>query len=421
MVGMAGDLRREEPDAAPLGDCPLTTFLTRTAAQNPDGIAISDQPDRAAWCGRPSRRMNYVDTVEAVSRLSFFFRSLGLPAGARVGVCLPGGSEACLTLLALESAGLTPCCLDVLTGAAELAAAIEAADIRAVVTQASVCGEPLADRLSIVAAGFFRLRFLLAFGPDVPDGVIDLDAVMSSSGAHLPRASRSGERTERAGFISFAKRGREMAPVFRAFTSLVAAALPAVAAMDAAPGDRVVSCLALDDLKGVATGLVAALVAGASFECHGLFAASTLSDVLRRGGAVHLVVPGWSEPAFASPSISGRLRSITYVHEAPLRFGPGLPSLARTVDVMAFGETALLAGERGPDGRLAISLERRGGSNPVFDLTAVSIEPSGAILVQGPGTAAETGSSRDGQTTGDGWIRSGCSVTIYGGELAGIA
>lgn len=423
MEAAAARYREDAPSfasPAPLGDCPLTSLLTRSAAQDPDGLALRDQSDRETWSGRSSCRMSYVEALDAVGRLAFFLQSLGLPPGARVGISLPGGSEACLALLAVESAGLTPCCVDILTGAGDLAAAIEAADMRVIITQSRVCGEPLAERLAKVAAGLFRVRLLLAFGPDVPDGAVDLDEVLASSGSHLRRPTPSLDPSDTAGFITFARSGGETVPVLRPLTSLVAAALPAVAAMDVGSGDRLVSCVAGDDLKGVATGWVAALVAGASFEPHGLFSAAALTESLRRGSPAHLVAPGWAEPALASPSITGRLRSVTYLHEAPLRFGPGLPSLAPIVDVLALGETALLVTPRGLDGRLSIRLDGREATGAIGRLLQVAVDPSGDIFVQGPSAASPRRNRCPGPAP-DGWIPTGRAVTTSGGLISGIA
>jgi non-ribosomal peptide synthetase component E (peptide arylation enzyme) len=87
----------------------LSGLLAATADRHADRMAFQDQADRDEWSGRPRIAWTYPFAYDIIRRLSLFFAGLGLPARAPVGVCLPNGSEACLTLLALEQAGLTPC------------------------------------------------------------------------------------------------------------------------------------------------------------------------------------------------------------------------------------------------------------------------------------------------------------------------
>lgn len=410
------------PLAAALGSCPLTSFLMRAAALNPDGPALQDQPGREGWSGRQSSRRTYVEAVDAVGRLSSYLAGLGLPAGARVGICLPNGSEACLSLLAIESAGLTPCLLDLTAGASDTSRAIEAADIRAIVTQAKAGSERPAQKLCYVAAGFFRLRFLMAFGPDVPDGVIDLDAIMAGAGI-LARPRHVATGVDESGLVTFARRRGEITPVFRPSAALIAAALPVLAATGIRPGARVLSCLAGDDLKGLSTGLVPALVAGASFEPHGMFDSRLLRQALRERAGTHLVLPGWTERAFATARIEGDLESVTFVHDAPMRFGDGLPSGLTTVDVLAFGETAIVARARDGGGRFAIDLRSSENVGLASDLLDLGFAEDGEILFRGPAATTHAWASESdavAESAPSGWIPSGFIADRNAGGVSGL-
>jgi mycobactin salicyl-AMP ligase len=143
----------------------LARLLAESARLEPDRPAFRDGAGRQAWCGRPSFELNCEIGAEAVGRLASYLGSLGLEPAARVGVCLPNGSEAAMSILAIGEAGLTPTLLDVTATAGELSNAIEVADVRAIITQARLGTDRLAEKLCFVAAGFFRLRFLFAFGP----------------------------------------------------------------------------------------------------------------------------------------------------------------------------------------------------------------------------------------------------------------
>ena len=129
--------RAEQPQVAEYGSTgTLSQLLARSAQVEPERVAVRDGPGRETWCGRPSFELNCEIGAEAVHRLAAYLGSLGLEPAARVGICLPNGSEAAMSILAVGEAGLTPCLLDVTAAANELSSAIEAADIRAVITQA---------------------------------------------------------------------------------------------------------------------------------------------------------------------------------------------------------------------------------------------------------------------------------------------
>src|SRR5215218_3092364 len=102
----------------------------------------------------------------------------------------------------------------------------------------------------------------------------------------------------------------------------------------------------------IAAGLAAALLSGATLECHGLFDAAGLGQALDNDVPTHLVAPGWLEPAIAAAGLSSRLASTVLVHAAPIRFRATMPLRANVVDVIAFDELALMARARDAAGRL---------------------------------------------------------------------
>ena len=393
------------PDAIPLHR-PLriapqvssfTSWLAKTARESPARVVLRDAPGRDRWCGRPAASLGAADAMTRVAKLASHFRNLRLPARARVGIFLPGGSEACLAFLAVEEAELTPCLLDVGADPTWLAAAIDAADIRAVVTQTRIGDERPANRISLIAAGFFRLRFLLAFGPDVPDGVLDLDAVLAAETGSPTLGSPPS--AEEAGLVTFATDGAGAAfPVFRTRSSAVAACAVVLAAARVRAGDRVVSLLAPDDLAGFVTGLGSALLSGASFEPHPAFDLASLAGVGQNGGTSHLVAPGWMEDALAASGIAEGHRSTLLVRKAPTRLPDRTTLSGQVTDVLSIGETALLAGARQPDGGFGIGFEP--GSGPTSELLEAMVDDDDRLYVRGVAAAGGVGPGKDWVETG---------------------
>jgi len=165
-------------------------------------------------------------------------------------VCLPNGSEAALTILGIEQAGCRQCLLPVAWSEKELEQALEAAGLQAVVTQSTIGEERPADLFCAIAARTFNLRFLCAYGPDVPDGVIDLDRIILSEAEAREAAPEADGADDDPGLITFGMRAGPGGPLHRTGSSLVAAAVAFLVSAQIEPGDRIISLLAPDDLRG---------------------------------------------------------------------------------------------------------------------------------------------------------------------------
>jgi acyl-CoA synthetase (AMP-forming)/AMP-acid ligase II len=397
----------------------LSRLLAEAARLHPDRPAFRDGPGRESWCGRPSFELSCEIADEAVARLAGYLAELELEFGSRVGICLPNGSEAAMSILAVGAAGLTPCLLDATATAGELSNAIESADIRAVITQARLGADRLAEKLCFVAAGFFRLRFLLAFGPNVPDGVVDLDPVLLERRRSRPVSDRSADPSgTEPGFVSFARGSAGRSPYFRSYRSLIAAAAPIVRAAKLRPGDRLLTVIPPDDLKGLATGLVAALVASATLEAHAVFDSASFAHALTGPEPTHLVVPGWMEPALVQMNPRPLLRSTLLVHEPPLHFEDRPAGNSRIVDVVCCSELALLSAPRVEPGRISYSAlcdagEGEGGPS----LLEVNLSTADEIRVRGPAVALADRAGGDPLE----WYASGLIIERNGTAIAGIA
>jgi hypothetical protein len=397
----------------------LSGLVSAAAARHPDRLALLDQPRREDWSGRPRIAWTTATADEIRRRLAGFFGSLGLAPGAVVGLCLPGGSEACLSLLAVEEAGLTPCLLPVAWSEAELAAALEAAQVQAVITQGVVGERRPAEAFCRLAARYFGLRFVAAFGPMVPDGVVDLDRVILSADAPPPPADAEPRE---GGLVTFSRRPGPPRPVYRSFRSAVAAAACVLVAARISPGDRLLSLMAPDDHRGLTTGLVAALLSGAALEHHGLFDGRGLIEALHQTPQpmpTHLVAPGWMEPHLARAGLPPCVRSVLLVHDAPVRFRAKTPLSRPVVDVLALDETALVARARRGD-QFALTLADDPG--PARHFLRVRTDEEGGIEVAG--LACDIRSFERGQPgplpPGE-WRQSGYRAEIFAGIVIGVA
>jgi mycobactin salicyl-AMP ligase len=395
-----------------------SSLLAAVAERAPHRKAFKDQPDRETWSGRPRIEWSYRNTTRVVARLATFFQSLQLPSGAAIGIFLPNGSEACVTFLAVERAGYTPCLLPIGWSQTELRRAIERAQVTVVVSQTRLAEERPADILCQLAVGYFGLRFICAFGPDVPDGVIDLDRAIIDTEPDLVESADA-----HAGTVTFETRDATPEPVFRPYESLLAATVSYLIAEPIEPGDAVVSLLPPDDHRSLATGLVASLATGATLEMIGLPDSGALERTLGESSTVRLVAPGWMELLLASAGLSERLQSVALIHAAPVRFKARGDLSCPVTDVLALGERAIIVRRRRENGHLALVLEAGANSEAVASsLLLVRRDEDGSILLQGP--AAEVFSFQRGapviEAQQQSWHASGFKADLFAGMVIGV-
>jgi non-ribosomal peptide synthetase component F len=389
----------------------LCTRLAELAYRHPHRIAFIDPLAKPDWTGRAAITWTYAAATEIVARLANGLRGWRLPPGSRIGLCLEGGAESLIAYLAVEAAGHVPCLLPIAWDEARLLAAVQSAGLSAVLTQTRFGASLPAERLCRVALGYFGLRYVAAFGPAVPDGVISLDGmVLDERGG--PFAAQTGD-----GVVSFAA-GDPARPMHRPAASLLAAIAHCRARTRVAPGERVLTLLPGGDLRSLVTGLGTALFAGGSLEILPVFEAAAFAQALARPLPTHLVLPAGLEANLARIALPGTLRSVALAHRAPLAFGPALlrPVAERTiVDLVDLDATAILAGAREADDVARTLADPSSAALPPIRM-AMRIEPDGRLAIRGE--ACQAHPLRRGiqaETTADGWTLSRFRTEIRDG------
>lgn len=371
------------------GTMRLSGLLAATADRHPQRLCLSDQPGRDTWSGRPQIQWSYSVAHDIVQRLAAFFASLGLPARASIGIALPASSEAGLAVLAIDQAGLTPCLLPVSWNEEDLAQAVEVANVQAVITQGAIGEERPADLFCRLAARYFGLRFVCAFGPQIPDGVVDLDRVILK-GAPLGDGTPSQLQPDgETGLITFERSRPPLRPVQRSSQSLIASAVTLLVEAKIQAGERILTLLPPDDLAGLTTGLIASLLSGASLESHGLFDSRSFRSALESSVPTHIVAPGWMEEHLSRLKLRPSVQSVILVHQAPIRFRARMGLSCHVIDVLSFGERALMAGSRGLGGRFALQLDEEPANSSVESLLRIRRDEDGTLLFGG--LAAQAG------------------------------
>lgn len=321
------------PDQRP----PLTRLLAGWAAS---------RPDETAFAG--GARLTYREALAEVDRVSARLQDLYLPPGSPVAVIMPSGPLAPVLLLGLESAQLLPCLIPAHLEDDEIEAALALVNAQAVVAATKLEDLRPVELACTIAARTFGLRYVLAFGPDLPDGVIDLRAAPGEASTPLSRPAHM-----RSGIMTLDASSGRLTRCFHVTETLLHAAASVVAAARIRAGETIVSGLAVDDLKGLCTGPVAALLAGAALDTELVGRPETLAN-MRADHKAHLVLPAWA--ASLGAQLPGLWHGASTIVLAEL--GQGLadrrPTPPDAVEVWCQGEAALVV-TRGP-GRTSPSL-----------------------------------------------------------------
>ena len=148
---------------------------------------------------------------------------------------------------------------------AELTVALSRTGARAIVTAGKIDGVDHADLAMNAAVEAFSVRHVCGFGSDLPDGMASLDQAIAKPSTTTRTVTQDGRR---AALISFDVTAEGFRAVPRSHLSLVAGGL-AVFLESALPlGTTILSAFAPSSFAGLASSLVAWLLAGGTLALH---------------------------------------------------------------------------------------------------------------------------------------------------------
>lgn len=160
----------ELAEAGVYGTLTLDEMLQRAAAE--------ESGTQAALGDFVNEALTWAQLEARVARIADFLLDQGLKRDDTVVSLCGGGVNAIVTLLALSRAGMVALPLSPLTGARDLAEICEQFGARAIITETRVGPRQTAQTAAMAAFSAFHIRFLMAWGADLPDGVISLDEVL---------------------------------------------------------------------------------------------------------------------------------------------------------------------------------------------------------------------------------------------------
>ena len=140
------------------------------ARQRPDALALVDAENRERFTDGKPRRLTYAEADRIVAAIAQRLRSMGLPTDAIIGIQLPNIVENILTILGVMRAEMIAAPLPLLWRRAEATEALGRIGAKALITCGHVGAFNHADFALHLAAEVFSIRYVGAFGENLPDG-----------------------------------------------------------------------------------------------------------------------------------------------------------------------------------------------------------------------------------------------------------
>ena len=373
----------------------IDEVLRYAARQRPDALALVDPDDRGRFTGGKPRRLTYAEADRIVTAIAQRLRGMGLPTDAIIGIQLPNIVENILTILGVMRAEMIAAPLPLLWRRAETIGALARIGVKALITCSHVGTFNHADLALHLAAELFSVRYVCAFGQNLPDGVVpfdDLIAACTSDPAAPYDCERIGNASSHVAAVTFDICEGGIVPVARNHSELLAGGLAVLLESRLSPEANILSALAPASLAGISVTLLPWLLSGGALILHQPFD----PDALTRQRAEHrcsaIVVP--AAVAFTLPEIGifigGERISVIAAWRSPELFAASpvwRTSNSEIVDVSIFGEIAIVPARRGPDGnpssiasgRLTVPLDQPDGL-AVGELTRAE---AGTLAIRG--------------------------------------
>jgi len=161
------------------GQATLDALFRKNVRSSRDQIALSDPPTRQDFTSGAARRLTYGEADEIVDDLAAMFRVLKLDRDDVVAVQLPNTVEMPLLILACCRAGLIISILPTSWRQVELERALNKILPKVLITQCIAGDVKFPDLMRETTVNVPSIRHILAFGDDVPDGIVAVDKAIS--------------------------------------------------------------------------------------------------------------------------------------------------------------------------------------------------------------------------------------------------
>ena len=161
------------------GQATLDALFRKNVRSYRDQIALSDPPTREDFTFGAARRLTYGQADEIIEDFAAMFRILKLDRDDIIAAQLPNTVELPLLILACFRAGLIISILPTSWRQVELERALNKISPKVLITQFIAGDVNFPDLMRQTTVNVPSIRHVLAFGDDVPDGIVAVDKLIS--------------------------------------------------------------------------------------------------------------------------------------------------------------------------------------------------------------------------------------------------
>jgi hypothetical protein len=331
----------------------LDDLFRRAGVRHPDAIALADPPDRADFTDGLPRTLSFAQADRAIATLAARLRGLGLQTDTLVAIQLPNTVESVVTLLGVLRAGMIAVPLPLLWRQQQVVAALGRIGAKAIVTSGRIGSVSHADIAMQTAVDLFPIRHVCGFGCDLPDGIVPLDDIFTSTDNEFPPATtRLGAAAAHVAAVTFGLDGNGLVPVARSHIELVAGGLETFLETDAGSDTPLLSTIPIGSFAGIALTMLPWLLSGGALHLHHGFDPDAFAAQCRELSDGTLMLPAAAIAAVTDAGLLDNAKTTIALWRAPERLTVAKvwQSTSALIDVASFGEIGLVAARRGTNG-----------------------------------------------------------------------
>ena len=389
----------------------IDALLETAVRARPGRRSFVDAPDLTKWSDLIPQTTNVGEFGALVARFSGQVRSLGLRHGDVVMVAMPNCVAGVAALIGLQASGYVPCPVSVIASPAEMQEIAELVQARAIITVNRYAEFRPSSSARIAASRFYGLRFVCAYGADVPAGVVSLDSWKDAElcSDPLPINVATGPA-----LITIDRNGGSLKAHVRTHAQIISDGLALSAISGLTGRGSIIATFAPVSAAGYASTVASPRISGTMVALHGPFAAHVLRAQLAVAPEAVLVVPAAVEEAVRLAA-GVHVRDVIVVTRDPGR-SRAAGSVGRVTELVSLGEAALWSLLR-DNTRSRMRLPRF-YAHPVgtalprsVPQLEISLSPRGRLALSGFGVARILG--EDGNAIGEseaqetGWLAHG--------------
>ncbi|HEY4142870.1 MAG TPA: AMP-binding protein [Pseudolabrys sp.] len=360
----------------------LDALFRRAALRGVNAMALADAPNRNSFAGGAPRNLTYAQADRAISAFAAQLRRLGLQTDTVVALQLSNTVENVIALLGIIRAGMIAAPLPLLWRKRDIVNALRPLGAKLLVTSSRIGSVAHAEIVMQAAAELFPVRYVCAFGGDLPDGIVPLDEIFSSSSVEAGQtATRTGDAADHVAVITFEETADGIRAVARSQRQLIAGGLGPFQENGAVVNGKLLSAIPLGSFAGLSLTLMPWLLGGGTLSLHHAFDPEAFATQAREHEGGTVVLPGPALRALTRANSQCRPASIMALWRSPDRLAgePPWKGAAKLIDVSCFGETGLIAAARGDD-HMPASIP----AGAIGTIAETTRSTSGTLMLRGP-------------------------------------